>query len=253
MPDRERLYLSETLFVDADSHIRALKMAVSNETSVTTWTSPSSGYATASYLSDIVNLFRTPVLDDVRRMQMYSRQHVYELLSSYNIAILLGPLATSLMPASAIADVTPLLGLPYLLLTDVFAMLPLLIKGTELVSLSKQSQSTVHARIFDSLDQDYTATALIWSTTCNAREHMYRKGISLLVTAIVLMLLGKTLEVVFRIKLYKGNQHILCVRMPRNLHQEQLWMQSNIGSRPTCDSYVLCNCVLVVEERYTHI
>jgi len=120
-----------------------------------------------------------------------------------NAAIMIVPACLAFVPLSLFHEVGAGMALLYAVLTDVVSVIPLAIKGGELIDLGSQVTWATQAHVYgmDNLGDD--GTVELWTAQCWMQPEIKRTGIIFLVLAIFLMVLGLVLEVLFALMLRK--------------------------------------------------
>ncbi|PXF43018.1 hypothetical protein BWQ96_07266 [Gracilariopsis chorda] len=116
-----------------------------------------------------------------------------------NTAILLLPLVLNLIPVALIADVNTFGMIVYTLLTDVLTVVPLMVKGVELIIVSKQKTYASIMRITGANFEPMTnqsKVAELWVARCVPSRSFRGIGEALLVVALICMVGGVLAELV---------------------------------------------------------
>ena len=124
-------------------------------------------------------------------------QQANDALAPSNIAILVLPLFLNLVPIALLSTVTTSFMLFYTLLTDILTVVPLGVKGAELISIGSLTHRSVVVRISSSvmLPRSGAAAAELWSTECYAPSNVHRWGTFFLVLSLVFMIVGIMIEI----------------------------------------------------------
>lgn len=127
-------------------------------------------------------------------------QQVEDALTPSGIAILVLPLGLNLVPIALMADVSSLTMLLYTLASDILTVIPLGIKGVELISIGNTRERTIVIRSTASANgiQSDSAAADFWAAECRAHDNVRPIGILFLVLSIVALVSGVVAEVVSR-------------------------------------------------------
>ena len=128
-------------------------------------------------------------------------QQANDALAPSNIAILVLPLFLNLVPIALLSTVTTSFMLFYTLLTDILTVIPLGIKGAELISIGSLTHKSVVVRISSSivLPRSKSAAAELWSTECYAPSDVLKKGVFFLVLSLVFMVFGIMIEILAQV------------------------------------------------------
>lgn len=119
-----------------------------------------------------------------------------------NIAILLLPVGLALLPLSLFQDVGTGVTLLYVLFTDIISVLPVAIKGVELIELAAHEHNARTAYVYGSYKSQVVATEM-WVSSCKLKDFVRIRGIALLTVAFTSMIVGLILEFVVRHRLEK--------------------------------------------------
>ncbi len=196
-PDRLRLYLAENVYVDAGKRVRALPMTIHENVGTTSLSKWGGAPATSRFFTRLPAKSNPAVLAGLR-MRNEEREQAEDALQGSNVAILSLPLVSALLPIALFADVGRFAAIAYLLLTDVATMLPLAIKGIELIAFSQRKLDATRLRIYDVLDTKKIGAAELWHAKCTTQNHLLLKGTAFLCVSLVLMVVGVVLEIVAR-------------------------------------------------------
>ena len=150
------------------------------------------------------------VQDSLERMEV-SVQQVEDATTPSNIAIIALPLVLTLAPIAFFADVGTNFFFAYMLLSDILTSVPMAIKGVELVLIGTSVYRSVAIRItspspYKDLD---AAAAEIWAAECKTANSVKYMGIAFIVTSIVFLIIGVSLEFValhYSRKMRKGKK-----------------------------------------------
>lgn len=117
-----------------------------------------------------------------------------------NIAILMLPLALNMVPIALVADVSTAMLLAYALLSDVLTVIPLGIKGVELIIIGNQVVTESVTRMSSSISSPPSNTSAVelWVAKCQAKSGIKQTGIVFLVLAIVFLVGGVAAEFLAR-------------------------------------------------------
>lgn len=119
-----------------------------------------------------------------------------DALTSSNLAVLLLPLSLNLVPISLISHVGSTKMLWYILLSDVLTVIPLAIKGIELVVLGRTRFESVLVRISTSSNGTLgeAAAGELWAASCRAKESILSAGVVFICLAIAFLVGGVVAE-----------------------------------------------------------
>eukprot|EP00171_Calliarthron_tuberculosum_P011698 IDg11698t1 len=159
LADWKRQYISENVYLDHQNNMRSIFMTFAGHNRTTTTSLQSwGGRPASSRFTSRFSIAQNPAIQEALHKQWRSRKQAENLVTSSNIAILLIPSQP--------------------------AMMPLAIKGVELISFSRVNLNAIRLRIFGA-------------------------GVSLFLVAAMLILLGIVLEIAVKIKLNESKRRIL--------------------------------------------
>lgn len=142
-----------------------------------------------------------PALNDALDILDLSVQQANDALTPSSIAILILPLVLNLVPSVLLM---PLSGsvtmLVYILITDVVTVIPLTIKGIELVVIGNHKAYSVSGRITSPVNGTLGAAAgaQIWGARCQAKKDLITVGTVFVCLACFSLVIGIALEWVSR-------------------------------------------------------
>ncbi len=133
---------------------------------------------------------------------LYRGEHEKELVEDSdtvsNLAILLLPAVLALVPLALFHDVGLSLTYVYILVTDVVSVLPVAIKGTELLWYGSKKHYATVSYLYGAETAKDIAVAETWVASCGMKEFVQEQGIGLLTTALCAMIVGIVLEFITR-------------------------------------------------------
>lgn len=134
----------------------------------------------------------------IEKGSLYEQQAVSTLTAS-SIAILVFPIGLNLVPLALISKITYLEMLVSILLTDTLTVLPLAIKGGELLTISKDRYRAVTVRMSSAMGSDGrkpdSVIAESWASECRVKGNIGATGVTFLVVAFCCWVLGVAAEV----------------------------------------------------------
>lgn len=141
------------------------------------------------------------IIDALEKSNIFIQQ-AEDALTPSSIAILVLPLGLNLVPIALLAEVSTLTALLYTLMSDVLTVIPLGIKGLELMSIGRQRLRSVVMRISSTLDVNKKDTAAaaadLWTAECRSKDKILPIGVLFLVLSIVFLVGGVIAEFVAR-------------------------------------------------------
>lgn len=157
---------------------------------------------------DGVAIEDNPAIQDALGKSDLWIQQAQDALAPSSIAILVLPLLLAVVPIALIADVGTIVMLLYTFISDILAVVPLAIKGVELIFIgSRVVQSTIIRMTSGGTSVKLgTSGAELWAAQCVTNSHVKAFGIAFVVLAIVFMLVGLAAEFVAR-RYVRHTQH----------------------------------------------
>ena len=125
------------------------------------------------------------------------------------IVIFILPTVTFLFPISLFRKVKWASGLLYAIVTDIASVLPILLKGSQLLYFATQKTWAIVTRYFGDINYEGPAAAVNWISICSMDKSVLIQGIVYVGLGIVLMLVGICLEVYAARKLAKLQKEFL--------------------------------------------
>lgn len=124
-------------------------------------------------------------------------QQAIDATSPSNIAILMLPLLLNFVPIALLADVGTLTMLLYTIMSDVLTVIPLLIKGIELLIISSRKHRSVVVRIssFTNATRTDIAVAEMWAAECTVSGSVRSTGYAFLALSLVALVVGILSEI----------------------------------------------------------
>lgn len=119
-------------------------------------------------------------------------QQAEDAMTPSSIAILVLPLGLNLVPISLIAQVSTCTMLVYLVMSDILTVIPLGIKGIELIFIGTARTRAVVVRLASALngtDSD-SSVGELWASECRAQGNVLSTGIVFVVLSITFLVVG---------------------------------------------------------------
>lgn len=125
-----------------------------------------------------------------------SIQQANDALTPSSLAILILPLALNLIPLASLTKVTSIGMLMYTLMSDVLTVIPLAIKGVELIIIGQERHTAAAIRFSTAANGSLPESAAmeLWTAECKARDNVLPAGIAFVSLAIIFCAIGVTLE-----------------------------------------------------------
>lgn len=154
-----------------------------------------------------------------------------------NSAVFLFPLILSLLPLALYADASNKLMLGYMIFTDFVAVLPVAIKGVEiLVAANKVYFSTRSLIRGDLHNRPSTVVASTWSSRCELAQKPTVLGVAFISLAISAMGLGVALEFITKAHVERNKRVTENRKLFSDELDEHLWTRKYICG--DCDCHV---------------
>ena len=146
------------------------------------------------------------IIESMEKLDKFVQQ-ANDALAISNIAILVLPLLLNLVPIALLSSVTTSFMLFYTVLTDILTVIPLGIKGAELISIGSSAHRSVAVRLSSSvaLPRSKSAGAVLWASECFAPSNVRSWGVFFLTLSLVFMVVGIVLE--FLAQAYMKRKH----------------------------------------------
>ena len=119
---------------------------------------------------------------------------VVESRLASSIAVLFLPSVLALFPVSLFQEVSLATGFVYSLATDILSIVPVVIKGIELIYFGSKKQWAIYTRFYGGADLDQPASAIHWISYCAMKPQILVQGIMYLIVGLSLMGVGIALE-----------------------------------------------------------
>lgn len=114
------------------------------------------------------------------------------------LAILLLPVVLSLAPIALFQDASTLAMVVYAIVTDVVSVMPLAIKGLELIAYGSRRHYAFSSRMYGMASGSETLVVEVFAAECGMRPFVRQKGVVLLAVAVTAMIFGVWFEFVAR-------------------------------------------------------
>lgn len=153
-----------------------------------------------AYPAAFVGIFpeKIPAVQDALNKADMSLQQTDDALAPSSIAILMLPLALNLVPLAALTHASTCSLIAYTIISDILSVIPLAIKGVELIIIGSARYRAVTTRVTGASNgsQAISAAAEIWGVECRAFDRVRPIGILFLCMALSFMVLGVMVELV---------------------------------------------------------
>lgn len=158
-----------------------------------------------------------------------------------NTAILLFPLLMAVIPLALFADASSLVVLGYMIVTDFLSVLPLFIKGVEVLRVQNANYFATRTMVYGDLRaRNTTVVAITWSCSCKRANDLTALGFSFVFLALLAMAGGVVLEVFVRAKVAQNKREAVDRRALLRGGDGYLWTRN-----VPCGE---CDCFMYAEE-----
>ncbi len=161
-------------------------------------------------------------------------QQVLASKSVSNTAILAFPIIMAAVPIALIADVSNRVTFVYLIFTDILTVLPLLIKGAELLGEGLKEYFSTRSLVYGNLNKEGTVAVATWSVRCTSAQNLIAYGAAFIAVAICAMVLGITLEFLARAKVEKNKRRAAAEAADAFSRVEHVWSRTGLGEDCEC-------------------
>lgn len=207
LPDYARQYLSEFHHVLSDGKMDKPLLQIipkrssvegQNDTKVyntTTTLTTFRGQALAASLSTIYPE-KVPALQSALDKSLLYVQQADDATTPSSLALLILPLILNVIPIALLTSVTAKVMILYTVITDIVTVIPLTIKGIELISIGSSTHRSIAVVLSGAGNgsMSISAGAEIWAAQCRSKGNVLPAGIAFLVLSIVFMVVGVLAE-----------------------------------------------------------
>lgn len=206
LPDFQRMYIEEfvrldsapihmvhPLYTQPDDNLpdRSTDNS-SNTVLVNTSTILIQRYGKAAFASVPMTFDECPALVEALRLNELAVDQARDAITPSNVAILALPMVMSLLPLSLLAELNTLASLLFIVFTDIFSVLPFLIKGVELLQSGTIQRSDLVAY---HVGNPEFGIMEVWAAQCSGKGNFRALGILFISISVTVMALGMALEV----------------------------------------------------------
>jgi len=241
--DYRRQYLVEQLTVDNTGRISVIPMTIRKEPTkdnpynkslpfVTPFVLNTStlimrwgGVPVTSLFKSTLNPANNPAIKAAMEMVAETVEQIEGSSTVSEIAILIAPIALTALPVALFADVNTRAIITYTIVTDVLTVLPLFIKGIEMMSFGTDRTEAVVTWFYGGKrDINNVLGAESWYASCTATKQVRILGSIFLCIAISSMIFGVVFEIVA--KRYIDRRTALSNTGMEMKWQNQMWKKS---------------------------
>lgn len=251
--ERERLYFAEYLTIDDQDVVRACPFHMNvgfNANTSQYWEGsapvPADPNATitvkgilsvwggrpSSFQFGTKQVYQNLALIAALEKSKAQTQQSHDSRTPSNIAILAFPILLAALPLALFADVSNRLTVYYTIFTDILTVMPLLIKGIELLNFGVRSEFATRTLVRGKFEKEGTVIAETWGVQCKTDTALVWFGVAFIVVAILAMVLGIFLELFARERLQRKKRYARLMSRAAGIDYFR-------HSAPKCDE---CNC-----------
>lgn len=177
-----------------------------------------------------VNTRKGPAMRHVLQKSNKVVQNVQDSIAISNVAILILPAVLTLLPISFMEYVSTRALLVNIVFTDIIPVLPLAVKGIELIDSGRKFHTGCTAYTIGTENRaSELAVVEIWCAKCAMYPKIMKKGVAFLASAIAVMILGIWIELTAYRLLRRRIEHLDIIQAK----QQPVWWQ-----RPAMRQYV---------------
>lgn len=225
-PDITRKYWGRRAFVQNQT-------AEIARTPISTTVSEFGGQASLDFFIDRPRDQNIALVAALKESRELTRQTLDSSAAS-NTAILIFPIFMALVPVALFADVTDTVILGYMVVTDFLAVLPLAIKGVELLVSGLSAYFATRTMVYGDLQSANTVVAATYSCRCESGQNLTTYGAAFVSIAIVAMVVGVSLEFVVKGMVERNNREI---EENWAAQEEYIWERKPVCSECDCDKH----------------
>ena len=162
-------------------------------TTMNTW----GGIPATSLFTGLFGTGNNPAIQAAIEEDSATQEQIEDATTVSGIAILVTPIALTMVPIALFADIDTSATLAYTLVTDILTVMPLAVKGIELLQYAAKKHEASRNWIYASKLLDDSPVAIeMWHARCRAKAGVGRVGAIFLASSIVFMTAGIVLEFV---------------------------------------------------------
>lgn len=177
------------------------------------------------------------VMSAMMESNVPNTREALELSQPQNTTVFLFPLLMSLLPLALFADVSDKLLLVYMIFTDFLAVLPVAIKGVEILLTANTDFFSTRTLVRgDVRNQNSTVAATTWSCRCELAGHPAMVGASFVCLAVFAMVVGVALELFVKAKVNQNKREAAKAKLFSEEWDEYLWTRKYLCG--DCDCHI---------------
>lgn len=192
------------------------------------------GVPVTSLFKSTLNTANNPAIKAALGMVSQTVEQIEGSSTISEIAILIAPIALTALPVALFVDVNTRAIVAYTIATDVLTVLPLFIKGIELLSFEAENPEAVVTWFYGGKrDVENVMGAESWYASCTATKHVRILGSSFICIAISAMVSGIVFELVA--KRYTDRRRVSATGIGMQMQpNKQMWRNSNTVACKEC-------------------
>lgn len=137
-----------------------------------------------------------PALKNAQDFINFAREMIQDIDSAAATAILLVPAVLCLFPLSLFHDTSVWTVFAFMVVTDVVSILPVLLRGIELVSYARRKEYSMISWVYGNTGDKQPGAAETWVASCHLKKDVLTWGIVFISFAFFSMITGIVLELV---------------------------------------------------------
>lgn len=227
-PEFQRHYLVENIFLDGNNRIvpRLMKQRImslnassykkgsemisewelESTSTMNTW----GGMPATSLFTGLFGTGNNPAILAALEADSATLEQIEDATTVSGIAILVTPILLTMVPIALFADIDTSATLAYTLATDVLTVMPLAVKGIELLQYAAKKHEASRNWIYASkLLNDSPVAIEMWHARCGANAWISKIGAIFLASAIIFMIAGIVLEFVARWHVKRRKEQVM--------------------------------------------
>lgn len=168
------------------------------------------GIPATSLFTGLFGTGNNPAIQTALLQDSATLEQIEDATTVSGIAILVIPVLLTMVPIALFADIDTSATLVYTLVTDILTVMPLAVKGIELLQYSTQRHEASRNWIYASelLDEESPAAIEMWHARCGANSWIARIGAIFVASATVFMIAGIVLEFVAKWHVEKRKEQV---------------------------------------------
>ena len=247
LPDWHRHYFVEVLRLTSDNRIQPIPMTLrvrpnkawKKDTPFNTnWTKGATthmatwgGIPASSLFESTLFLANNPAIAASMRNVSATIDQIEDATTASGMAILIMPIFLTAVPVAIFGEIDSKALLLYTIATDILTVLPLGIKGIELLGYSTASHEAARTYVYGGLNDVEPAALETWYARCNATDHVKILGKLFISLAVLFMIIGIAVELVAK-RIFEKRRRYFAKKGQQIARGKPLWSGAVCGE---CD------------------